>query len=214
MKKFIIILIGAIVMFSSCTSKVEKDIVNVVGTEVKVCDVKSVDIKSDFYTITNEYTENRSKYENCREITRMDGDMMRMFESDMKLYKSWGNSFEKDYTHSKEKYEEYKKSWEDDCKRLEEYSEKNKYYEENGSQTGKVYIAKIKTKNEYNGKFNDFCSYPMFAYDSDGTLHQTEADDYIQMVCAVYPEAKKDLQKAMEVAAQSFVDALSSLSFD
>lgn len=211
MKRFFTILSCLIVAMvaMSCGSKVEKDIKAIAGDEFKVCDVKSIDIKSNFYTITNEYTENLSKYENCRESTRGNGDIMRMYESDMKLYKSWG--YQDDYNRSKEGYEMYKALWEDDCKRLDEYAEKNKHFLENGSQTGKVYIAKVKGNDEFTGKPLGFYSYQIFAYDSDGSLHPVDTGRDMQMICSVYPKAKKDIEKAMGKVQEMMLDALSNL---
>lgn len=211
MKKFINILFCTIVAMvaMSCGNKVKEDIKVVVADQAKVLEVKSIDIHEDFYLYTNEYTENRSNYEICRELTSGDGEMMRMYENDMKLYKSWG--YQNDYNRVKEGYENYKAKWEDDCKRLDSYAEKDKNFRENGAQTGKLYIAKVKGKNEYTGKYLDFNSYPIFAYDSDGTIHQIETDDAIKMICSVYPKAQKDLEKAMQIAGQMLLDAFSDL---
>ena len=211
MKKFINILFCTIVAMvaMSCGNKVEKDIKVAIGDQSKILKVKSIDINENFYLYTNEYKANRSGYETCRVITSGDGEMMRMYESDMKLYKSWG--YQSDYNRSKEDYEKYKAQWEDDCKRLNDYAEKDKNFRENGTQTGKLYIAKVKGKNEYTGKYLDFNSYPIFAYDSDGTIHQIETDDDINMICSVYPKAQKDLEKALQVAGQMLLDAFSDL---
>ena len=209
MKKFIILFAGFILAFVSCTSKVEKDVKALTAGEFKVYDVKSIDIKSDFYTLTNEYTQNLSNYENCREITRSNGDMMRMYESDMRLYKSWG--YQSEYNHSKEGYEKYKVMWEDDCKRLNDYAEKHKNFLENGRQTGKVYVAKLRGKDEFTGKPLKFHSYQVFAYDSDGSLHPIDTEKDMQMICSVYPKAKKDIQKAMEKVQAMFLDAMADM---
>ncbi len=211
MKKFFSILFCVIVAMvaMSCGSKVEKDIKAVVADQAKVVDVKSINISEDFYLYTNEYTENRSNYENCRTTTSNNGEMMRTYEKLMKFYKSIG--YQDSYNYSKENYEKYKAEWEDDCKRLDDYAEKDKNFRENGAQAGKLYIAKMKGKNEYTGKYLDFNSYQIFAYDSDGTIHPIETDDSIQMVCSVYPKAKKDLEKALKTAGQALLEAFSDL---
>ena len=62
MKKFIFILIGAILMFCSCSTSVVKDIKEISNGE-KIVKVKSVNITSDFYKYTHEYIEHCENYD-------------------------------------------------------------------------------------------------------------------------------------------------------
>ena len=212
MKKSIIAIIGVMFMICSCgNANVTKDVKSILADGVKLAKIESVNITSDFYTYTHEYIHNRKMYEYSREDTKMFGDWMRDEERDMKYYKSLGSWYNDCYKSSKKSYEEYKAKWENACKELEKYANIDKNFINNGKQSGKLYVAKVKGKDKITGKYLDFYSYQIFTYDSDGTIHPIDADNAIQIVCSVFPNAKKDLKKAMEYAGAMVADALANL---
>lgn len=178
MKKFITLFIIAIVAMTACTSQVAKDLRQVVGDDIKVVSVKSVDVKTDFYTYTNEYIVVKKTFEN----------------------------YDKQFWSADSK-KELEEAYAGVC----EYRDKVNFFKENGRQEGQVYVAKLKSKNEFTGKYNNFNGYRIFAYDSDGSIHEVDSGKDMQMICAVFPEAKKDIKKALEVGLQMFADALSDL---
>lgn len=212
MKKFIVFIITAIIMavsFTSCGGKVEKDIKAIVGNDVKVCAVKSIDIKENFYQYTEEFTTNHEQYENCRELTATAREYMADAKNDMDFYKRLG--YNDSYKISKESYEYFKKEWEDCSSRLDEYAKKDKDIRSNGKQVGKIYVAKFLGRNEYTHKPNEYNSYSIFSYNNDGTLHPIETDEDMRIIFSVYPKAKEDLKKVMGDAMGALVDAFKDI---
>ena len=210
MKKFIFILIGAILMFCSCSTSAVKDIKEISNGE-KIVKVKSVNITSDFYKYTHEYIEHCENYDDCKKRVEFAGDSMRENESNMKFYKSIGYDYA--YKSYKECYENYKAEWEEGCKELDKYAEINKEYIDNGKQSGKLYVAKIRAKDDITGETLPFNYYEIFTYDSDGTIHSVDTDNNMQITFSVFPEAKKDLKKVMEYTGTMLIDGLANLDF-
>jgi tRNA(Leu) C34 or U34 (ribose-2'-O)-methylase TrmL len=205
MKKFINILSCLIVAMvaMSCGSKVEKDIKVLVGDEFKVVDVKSVDIQKDFYLYTNEYSEVSEKHDAACDEAMEWTSLVARCKVLMDTYTD--SQFEV-------LYKENKASLDSVTAKRNEYYETMQMLKEN-QKKGKLYVAKLKGKNEYTGKYLDFNSYQIFSYDSDGSLHQVDTDNTIQIVCSVYPNAKKDMQKAMGMVGEMMLDALSNIDF-
>lgn len=203
MKKFINILACLIVAMvaMSCGSKVEKDIKAIAGDEFKVLDIKSVDIKKDFYLYTSEYANASQMYEDaCDEI--MDWiPIVAKCKVSMDTYTD--PVFE-------EMYNENKAILDSITTKRGEYLERMNSLKSSRDK-GKLYVAKLKGRDEFTGKYLDFNSYQIFSYDSDGSLQPTETDKYIQIICSVYPKAKKDIKKAMGKVQEMMLDALSNL---
>jgi hypothetical protein len=189
MKKFINILACLIVAMvaMSCGSKVEKDIKAIAGDEFKVCDVKTIDIKSEFYQYTNDYAVLENQVSSA--ISNL---------AKWKVHESI--------------YNEGKDSLDAAQAKFDLLIEKENALIEK-IQSGKLYIAKLKGKDKYTGKPLNFNSYQIFAYDSNGKLYPTESDEFMQMVCSVYPEVKKDIEKVLEQAKAAFIDAMADFDF-
>ena len=176
MKKFFSILFCIIVAMvaMSCGSKVEKDIKAQLAVDGgKLLSVKSVDIAEDFYLYTNEYS---NALENYKIANKQVFDMIPLVAK-AKVYKY--NCYD-DFKSQLDSYEG----------KASKYLEDMRSFEEN-LKSGKVYIAKFKGKNPLTGKYLDFNSYQIFSYNSDGTIHQVEADNDIQLICSVYPKASR-----------------------
>jgi hypothetical protein len=201
MKKFIILFAGLILAFASCTPKVEKDIKSLSAGEFKVLDVKTIDIKENFYQYTNQYAEVMKKFEaaseEAYEIAGNVGRSQAMYEI------FGGETYRKAYKEAEASYKEAEA-------KCDSYATEAQNLE-NTLTAGKIYVAKVRGKDEFTGKYLDFNSYQLFSYDTDGSLHQVDSDRYMQMVCAVYPKAEKDLEKAMEKMRAMFFDALSDM---
>ena len=211
MKKFIILFAGLILAFVSCTPKVEKDIKKLTAGEFKVLDVKSVDIKNNFYTITEEYNSLKANYESA--VDEKSGWISLVART--KVYMDGYQEGSDRYNTFKKLYDENKASLDSVVVVCNGYYSKIQNLEKNAGK-GKIYIAKLRGKDEYTGKDLDFNSYQIFAYNSDRSLHQVEFDNpfqNIEMVCSVYPKAKKDIKKAMGKLQEMFVGALSELDF-
>ena len=206
MKKFIVFIITAIMLMAtamSCGNNVKKDIETIVGDNVSVSAVKSIDIKENFYQYTEEYT---------RSFERMEyWGKSKVGWLEVKL--KYEDLFDK-YPSSKSN-ESVAKNYEDAVNSYQESVDSSSHYmgicmflESEEDDSGKLYIAKMRGRNEYTNKPNEYNSYAIFAYNSDGTLHQIDTGDNMKIIFSVYPKAKEDFKKAMGDAMAELVDAL------
>lgn len=206
MKKFIVLIITSIILAVatiSCTSKVEKDIKTIVGNDVKVCAVKTIDIKENFYRYTEEY--NRL----FEEMQYWGENKVEWFEIKVK----YENLF-KDYPSAKQRL---KKDYDDVVNSYQKSADSSAYYIskcmwlESEKSDGKIYVAKLLGRNEYTNKPNEYNSYSIFSYNNDGTIHPIETDEDMRIIFSVFPKAKEDLQKAMGDALGALVDAFKDI---
>ncbi len=202
MRKFITLIITTIILavsVISCGSKVEKDIKALVGNDIKVCDVKSIDIEEDFYQYTEEY--NRF-FEKNKEWSKDQIDWYAVKLKWENLFTGYPSAKER----NKEEYDNVVKAYQKCVDSVSYYYNKCKALE-NENKVGKVYVAKMLGRNEITHKPNDYNSYSVFAYNSDGTIHPIETNS-MKIIFSVFPKAKKDLQKVMGNALGELVDEI------
>ena len=189
MKKFIVFIATAIIMaftFNSCASKVEKDIKTIVGNDVKVCSVKSIDITESFYQYTEEY--NRFLEENKKwSKDQVDWWAIKVkYENLFNNYPSVKQRCEKDYNDAVDSHKECSDSatyYYNKCKELE------------NNNVGKIYVAKLLGRNEYTHKPNEYNSYSIFTYNTDGTIHPIDTGDNMGIIISVFPKAKGCIER-------------------
>lgn len=209
MKKFIVFIITAIILAVSaisCNGKVEKDIKTIVGNDVKVCSVKSIDINENFVFYTEEYNRCAEKQSYWGE-SKVGWLKVKVKYED--LFKRYPSS--KEDAEIVKNYEEAVNSYQESVDSLGYYLGKVMYWDSLGDEsTGKLYVAKLLGKNEYTHKPNEYNHYAVFAYNEDGSLHQVNTGENMRIIISTYPKAKKDLQKAIGDALPSLIDSFNN----
>lgn len=201
MKKFFIFIIVSIIIslsLSSCDGNVVRDIKKVVGNDVKVCSVKTIHIKNDFYNYTEEYNYFLNKNKSFSEEQIEWKNIKDRYENLFKTHSSTKQKLKEDYDNVVKSYQECVDSvtfFYNKCKTLE------------NNKVGNIYVAKLYNKNEYTDKLNNYNVYSIFSYNSDGTIHAIDTGENMKVILSVFPEAKNDFKKVMLDTITTLVDS-------
>lgn len=171
------------VMFASCTnSNVKEDIKEYKNQQVENISVKEVNIENEFYNYTQEYHHS---------VDLLFDNIDRLVKAEVRSKHSYGG----DKALYEKQYEKYK-NYEDSLKIVIDNFEMT-------SQRGTIYVAKYKGFNKF-GKKDGFYSFGVFTYNKDGSIHQYEGMDCMDLVLTAYPDAMKEAGKALKPLKQAF----------
>lgn len=178
------------VMFASCTnSNVKNDIKGYKNQQVENISVKEISIEQDFYNYTQDYHSSVAQYSDC--VHKL-GNAYEIATIQADIANLTGNKDDK-------------KEHEETLSRIENYKyvidslemQINNYMAT--TQRGTIYVAKYKGFNKF-GKKDGFYSFGVFTYNKDGSIHQYEGKDYMDLVLTAYPDAMKEAGKALKQA--------------
>lgn len=190
MKKILFVMFAFIALtFVACNSQVKSDIQNY-EERVENVSFKEIEIGNNFYEYTNDYTSNVDLY--CDKVKKL------------------GNAYEiarmcADAVYDGINVNYYKSEQESALGRIDTYKyelDSLKLLIDNISMTtkqGTLYVAKMKEFNKF-GKKNDFYSFKVYAYNKDGSIHEYDGKDKMELVLTAYPDAMKEVGKALKQA--------------
>lgn len=177
MKKILFVMFAFIALtFVACNSQVKSDIQSY-KENVENVSVKEIDIDHNFYEYTNDYRISTDL---------LFGNIDRLVHAQVKS----------EYAASKGEKELYEKQYQ----KYQDFADSLQLRLDNirmTSQQGTIYVAKYKGFNKF-GKKDSFYSFGVFTYDKDGTIHEYDGNDKMELVLTAYPDAMKEAGKALK----------------
>lgn len=195
MKKILFVMFAFIALtFAACNSQVKSDIQNY-EERVENVSFKEIEISNNFY----EYTQDLSPYYNDFKFYH---DKMKDAVNDFSYNVNMARIYERYDKKTKDALDKQQSEMEAIVAECSYKMDSISNFIENTKmmmQRGVLYVAKMKEFNKF-GKKNDFYSFKVYAYNKDGSIHEYDGKDKMELVLTAYPDAMKEAGKALKQA--------------